>query len=94
MDLEAALKNRRALRDRLRILLERASTVTEVLQVEKELVRLQSKIDSEEGKLALLKKDIALSDLDITFTRKRILGPLGYIGAGIWWVVSKLFVIQ
>ena len=48
IDLVARLKNKIALRDRLRKLLDRAQDVKEVLVVEEQLTRIQSEIDSME----------------------------------------------
>ena len=32
--------------------------------------------------------------MNINLKRKRVLGPIGYVGYGLWWVVKKLFVIN
>jgi hypothetical protein len=96
-DLEATLANQRALRDRLRALLARAQKVEEVLQVERELTRLQTEIDAGEARLERLRTGVALSALSLDLERKRkprILGPLGYLLVGTKWLVTKLFVIR
>ncbi len=96
-DLEATLVNQRALRDRLRILLARAQKVDEVLEVERELTRLQTEIDSGEAKLKRIQTSVALSALGLDLERRkkpRILGPLGYLWVGTKWFVTKLFVIR
>jgi len=96
-DLEATLANQRALRDRLRALLARAQKVEEVLQVERELTRLQTEIDSGDARLKRVRTGVALSalGLDLEMRRKpRILGPLGYLWVGTKWFVTKLFVIR
>jgi hypothetical protein len=96
-DLEATLANQRALRDRLRALLGRAQKVEEVLQVERELTRLQTEIDAGEARLKRLQTGVALSALTLDLERKkkpRILGPLGYLFVGTKWLVTKLFVIR
>jgi hypothetical protein len=93
-DLEAALANNRALRDRLRLLLERAGTVEEVLKVEAQLTRLQTEIDRQEGRVKRLRSEVDLSSVSVSLERRRILGPLGYVVKGVGWVVKKLFVIQ
>ena len=61
---------------------------------QKELNRLQSEIETMQARFDRLETDIALSTLTIDLRRKRVLGPLGYLGYGIWWVTSKLFVIH
>jgi hypothetical protein len=96
-DLEAMLANQRALRDRLRTLLGRAQKVEEVLQVERELTRLQTEIDAGEARLKRLQTGVALTALTLDLERKkkpRILGPLGYLFVGTKWLVTKLFVIR
>lgn len=94
IDLEARLKNTIALRDRLRVLLDKANTVSEVLSVEKELTRIQSELDSLEGRLKSLRNRVALARLELELHEEQILGPLGYLGYGVGWVIGKLFVIQ
>lgn len=99
-DAEAELANARALRERLRALLERAKDVKDVLAIEQELTRLQTQIDTLEGRLERLRKDVALSAIDLTLVKQepakkaRILGPLGYLYVGTKWFVTKLFVIR
>ena len=93
-DLETRLKNNLALRDRLQALLDRATKVEDVLAIEKELNRVQSEVESMQGYLERLSSQVELSQLAVTLERKQILGPLGYVGYGLWWAVSKLFVIR
>ncbi len=93
-DLEAWLANRRALRDRLRQLLERAGTVEEVLKVESELTRLQTEIDQQAGRLERLRSQVELSQLRVELERSRILGPLGWTLDRAVWALGKLFVIR
>jgi hypothetical protein len=97
IDLEAKIENLRGLRDRLRALLERASKVEEILQIERELNRVQTQLEMLEGQQKRLLTDVAMSTLSLhvqPVDPPRILGPLGYLGVGLWWVVEKLFVIR
>jgi hypothetical protein len=94
IDTEARLKNAIALRDRLKALLVQAKGVKDILEIEKELTRVQSDIDSMEGRLKKLKGQVDFAQIDLTLKRKKILGPLGYIVYGIGWVIQKLFVIN
>jgi hypothetical protein len=94
IDVDARLKTMMALRDRLRALLDKAQDVKDVLAIEKELGRVQSDIDSMQARLKALKGQVDLSTITVSITRKRILGPLGYVLHGAWWAVEKLFVIQ
>jgi len=93
-DLSTRLKNSLALRDRLRQLLDRAKDVKDVLAIETELTRIQSEIETMQASRDRLDSQIALSALSITLERRRILGPLGYLSYGLWWGISKLFVIR
>jgi hypothetical protein len=93
-DLEVRLANSRKLRDRLQQLLEKATTVEEMLSVEKELARVQSEVERLQGQLDRLNGQVSMSAVSLTLKPTRILGPLGYVGYGIWWVVEKLFVIR
>lgn len=93
-DIGVRLKNARALRSRLRDLLTRATDVEDVLAIERELTRVQSEIESMEFQLRDLDSRIELSRLTVRLQRKRVLGPLGYLGYGIWWGFKKLFVLD
>lgn len=94
IDLQAKLKNLRALRNRLRTLLNQAKNIKETLEVEKELTRVQSELDSLEGQLKAMRNHINYSKLTIHIRQKSIPGPLGAIGKGTRWGIKKLFVIR
>jgi len=93
-DLEARLRSNIALRDRLKQLLDRATTLNEVLTLEREIARLQTDIDALQGRIDRLKSQVVLASLAVTLERKRVLGPLAVVGNGVVWAVSKLFVIR
>jgi hypothetical protein len=93
-DLEARLQNLRAVRDRLRQYLQRATAVGDVIEVERELTRVQGDIEVLEGRLKRLRDEAALSQITLDVHQKRVLGPLGQLLAGIAWFISKLFVIR
>jgi hypothetical protein len=96
-DLEAEIANTRAFRDRLRVLLERADKVEDVLNVERELTRVQTQLDMLEARQKRMGADIELSTVDVSLTPEpepRILGPLGLLWEGTRWLVVKLFVIS
>src|SRR5262249_18427664 len=92
-DLETRLRNDTALRDRLKELLARAKDVADVLAIEKELNRVQSEVETGQAQLDRLKAEIEQSALSVTLERKHVLGPLGMVGYGLWWGISKLFVL-
>jgi len=94
VDLETRLRNNVELRDRLQQLLGRAKDVDDVLAVEKELNRIQSEIETMQARLDRLKSEITLSGLSVSLQRRRVLGPLGYLGYALSWGISKLFVIR
>lgn len=94
IDIDAKLKNLIVLRDKFRALLAKAENVIETLAIEKELTRIQSKIDSIQGHQKILQSQVSFSRVEISIVRETIYGPLGYLGKGIYWVFKKLFVIQ
>lgn len=100
VDMEAELANRKILRERLRALLSKAKDVKDVLAVEAELTRIQTEIDSIEGRLKKMKENISYSKVSLELypkgpeKKQEILGPLGYLYVGVKWFVTKLFVIQ
>lgn len=97
VDVEARLKNRIVLRDRLRKLLDQATEVKDVLAIETELNRVQGDVDSMEARIKALKGRVDYAVLDLHLSQKppaKILGPLGYLLKGLYWTVEKLFVIR
>ena len=94
IDMQAKLKNMRALRDRLRALLNQTKDVKEILEVEKELTRVQSELDSLEGKIKAMRKHVTYSKLSLHLSQKSVPGPIGAVGKGAWWGVKKLFVLR
>jgi len=65
-DLDARLRNARAVRDRLQALLEKAA-VKEAIEIQKELERVTGEIEVLQGKLKLLSNKIAYSTIDVSF---------------------------
>lgn len=94
IDVEARLKNKYALRERLKQLLDKAVSVKDILAIEAELNRTQSDIDSMEGTIKSLKGQVDFATINLEFKRDKILGPLGYLFKGVWWGMSKLFVLS
>jgi hypothetical protein len=93
-DLEARLRNTAAVRDRLRQHLQRAAGVGDIIEVERELGRVQAEVEVLEGRLKRIREEAALSQITLEVHQKRILGPLGKLLEGIVWFISKLFVIR
>lgn len=93
-DLDGKLKNLTALRDRYRLVLEKAKEMKDVLAVEQELNRIQGEIEQIESQLSGVQKRVAYSTLSFSAQQSTIYGPLGYLVQGTIWVVEKLFVIR
>jgi len=93
-DLDARVATLRATRDRLRQLLERAASVSDIAAVETQLARVQQDLESLEGRLKSLRTDVALSELSLNIEQRHVLGPLGLVAAGLAWVVEKLFILR
>lgn len=93
-DLEARQRSNIALRDRLQQLLARATTLDEVLNLERQIARLQADIDALQARIEQLKSRAELASLAVSLERKRVLGPLALAGHGVAWLVSRLFVIR
>jgi septal ring factor EnvC (AmiA/AmiB activator) len=89
-DLEAALKNKRALRDRLRALLSRATKVEDILKIEKELSRVQTDLDQMEARMKSMRSKVAQSTLNLSINRQRLPGPLGIVTKSGGWIYHKL----
>jgi hypothetical protein len=92
IDLDARLQSLIATRDRLRKLHDSATSVTEVITVERELGRVQGEVDSLEGRLKHLRSSAALATVELSVRRKIVLGPLGVVAKGLGILLSKLFV--
>lgn len=68
VDTEARLRASRALRDRLQRLLEsRPGRLSDLLEVERELARVQGEIDATESNLAVMRTRVAMSELTISY---------------------------
>ena len=65
VDIEARLKTKKQLEDRYLELLKKANTVTEILEVEKQIGDLRSEIESIESRLKVLNNQISYSTLNI-----------------------------
>jgi hypothetical protein len=70
-DLEGRLKTQKEIRDRYAELLAKAKSVSEVLDVERELGKIQVEIESMEGRMKVLKSQVALGTLELTLWEGR-----------------------
>jgi hypothetical protein len=68
VDTEARLRAQTALRDRLQDMLRsRPGRLADLLEVERELARVQSEIDSVQSALAVMRTRVAMSELDLQY---------------------------
>ncbi|HHZ64250.1 MAG TPA: DUF4349 domain-containing protein [Flavobacteriales bacterium] len=67
LDIQARLKTKKELESRFLDLLKQAKTVTEILEIEKQIGELRSDIESIEGRLKYLEDQVSLSTLTMTF---------------------------
>lgn len=94
VDVQARLKNKIVLRDRLQQLLDKATSVKDTLAIEAELNRVQADADAMEARIKSLGKQVDYATVELNFRRKPIPGPLGFVFKGLWWCIEKLFVIR
>jgi hypothetical protein len=66
IDLKARMKNLEILEDSLADLLNRTATVEEILKVEQELARIRGEIDSLQGQLNYLERNVTLSMITVS----------------------------
>lgn len=67
LDVEARLKNKKELDKKYLEILQKAKSVQDILNVERELGKLREEIESTEGRLKYLKNQVAFSTLNISF---------------------------
>jgi|GEM_PF-561551 len=91
LDLQALLKNKRALRDRLRKLLTQSTNVKDTLKIQKELTKVQAELDQLTSRMNNLETRVVYSTLSLSIKRERIPGPLGLAGKSFGWLFGKLF---
>src|SRR5690606_32620415 len=65
LDMEARIKTKKELEDRYREILKRANSVTEILEVERQIGNLRAEIESFEGRLKYLNNQVSYSTLNV-----------------------------
>jgi len=76
VDTEANLRAKKSLRDRLEALLaSRPGKLQELLEVERELARVQGEIDATESELAVMRTRVATSKLTIDYVSEGVIAP-------------------
>jgi chromosome segregation ATPase len=91
-DLEADLENQRALLVRLREIAAQATTVTELLEAERELARVTARIDQLERQLRPLEDRVRLATVSLAVHERVQPGPVGWVLLKVTSAVSWLFV--
>lgn len=72
LDVQARLKVKKELEQRYSEILKKASSVKEILEVERELTNVRSDIESMEGRLKYLQNQVSFSTLTIRFYKKEV----------------------
>jgi hypothetical protein len=87
VDGEARLNSMKTMRDRLQALLkDRPGRLSDLLEIERELARVQADIDSRESVLAALKLRVAMSTLTLSYTPK-----YGAVAESVWRPLGDAF---
>jgi hypothetical protein len=92
VDLSIRLRNAEKARDRYIELLAKAASVSEALQVERELERITTLIEQLRGQTNLIKNQVSLSTVNLTLDTPTRPGPLGWVFYGLYHVVRWLFI--
>jgi hypothetical protein len=91
-DMEMRLENAQKARKRYLELLEKATEVSDILAIERELERLNGEIERLQGQINSYDKQVQYSSVSIYFIEKVKPGPVGYIFVGLYKAVKFLFV--
>jgi hypothetical protein len=86
LDTEARLKTKKVLELKYLEILKKARTVREILDVERELGKLRTDIESTEGRLKYLQNQVSFSTLSITFYKQITASETSFTGK-----ISKAF---
>jgi hypothetical protein len=92
VDLQIRIDNLRRLRARLQELLVQGQTVTEVLEVEKELARVTRELEQLEGQMRLLQNQVGYATVRTSLEESVSPGPIGWIFYGTYKAVKWLFI--
>jgi hypothetical protein len=87
VDTEARLRAMTTLRDRLQALLAtRPGKLSDLVEIERELARVQGDIDSMQSQLTVMRGRVAMSEVTIRYTSAGVLAP-----QGVWSPLGKAF---
>ncbi|WP_196894187.1 DUF4349 domain-containing protein [Aureivirga marina] len=91
-DAQTRLENAEAAKAKYLKLLDKAVSVQDILAIEKEIERLNEKIELLKSKIENINYLSTYSTIRIQYRQKEKLGILGYVGAGLYHSVKWLFV--
>jgi len=100
IDITTRLNNKKLLENRYKDLLAKAGKMSDILEVENKLNEIRTDIESSQGQLNYLNKQIAFSTLQVTFFTKNSLGNINDGGFGYklkkafgdsWEVLQSVF---
>jgi hypothetical protein len=93
IDVSARLNAKKQLEDRYLQLLNKATKVSEILEIEKQLSVVREEIESKEGQLKYLQSRVAMSTLSVEFYKKTALegGMTMSYGAKAWNAIISGF---
>ena len=80
------------IRDRYLALLERATNISDLISIEREVERLTLEIEGLEGRIQDTELRVAYSDITVRFRERVRPGPVGWIFYGLYRGVRWLFV--
>jgi hypothetical protein len=70
LDVEAGIKTKKEMESRYLAILQKAKTVTEMLEIERQLGEVRGEIELVEGRLRFLKNQVSFSTLNISFYKE------------------------
>lgn len=94
VDTEAQLRAKATLRDRLQALLAgRPGRLADLLDVERELARVQGEIDSTQSQLAIMRGRVAMSEITLTYVARDVVSstvrsPLSRSAGGFFGIMA------
>ena len=91
-DTEIRLETLEKSRQRYLELLNKAEKVSEILEIERQLERINVEIESMKGQLKRLDSQVQYATITVNLQEKVKPGPLGVVGVGLYKVVKWLFV--
>jgi len=85
-DLKTRIKNKRSLEEKYLLLLKRASSIKDVLEIERSLNEIRTEIETAEGSFRYLSKQVSYSTIQLSFYEML---PDAYEPDGFWSRVSS-----